>query len=188
MNSVNEQRIKRKYEEIVSSLGLQVSLYFHWRYSIVYVSFYVIKFIAMNEDIDFSDLISVFVPVILALWSVIEISRIYLGYAGNLGEQVPHLFGFLFLSIFPQSILIILMMVLPWNRPNHWVVDKVLNVFQILFILSQLGFGYIAIKKVIQAQTLKFKIKTNQRIQQQQQKLLGQNNKLCIDQSDIKED
>merc|ERR1712083_375908 len=128
-------------------------------------------------------------PIVLSLWGIIEISRIYLGYAGNLGEQVPHLFGFLFLTIFPQSILIILIMVFQWNKTYYWTVDKLLSIFQILFIISQLIFGYIAIKNVIHAQTLKFKLKTQQRAQLKQQKLLGHNNdKLTIHQTDIKQD
>eukprot|EP01084_Bolivina_argentea_P154356 269091_1 len=184
MESSNANNISTnsKYEEIISSLPLQISLYFHWRYSIVYVIFFVIKYIVVKDN--YNDLISIFIPIIVSLWSIVEASRIYLGYAGNLCEQVPHLFGFLFLTIFPQSVLIILLMVLQWNRTNYWAIDKALNIFQILFIISQLIFGYISIKNVIHAQTLKFKLKMSQRAKQKQQILLGNNN-LNINPNDI---
>merc|ERR1712154_352941 len=92
----------------------------------------------------------------------IEASRVYLGYAGNLCEQVPHLFGFLFLSIFPQSILIVLIIALQWNHSQN-LITFFMNIIQILFICSQLLFGYGAIRNVIRAQTQKFKLKTKKR-------------------------
>ena len=184
--SVNAQQ---KYEEIVSSLGLQISLYFHWRFSLIFVAFYVLKCIIMKADL-FADFVSMAAVILLTLWSVIEAWRIYLGYAGNLREQVPHLFGFLFLSIFPQFLLVVVVMGLQWQRSHFLFVDKILGVLQILFLLSQLIFGYIAIRSVINAQTLKFKIKTKQRaqLQQQQNKLLGSKSGLHINPNDIKHD
>lgn len=176
-----------KYEEIVSSLGLQISLYFHWRYSIIFIIFYFIKYLWINDD-------NIFIPIITILWSIIEIIRIYLGYAGNLSEQVPHLFGFLFLTIFPQMILIIIILILTFNtnndnnNHNYIIIDKILNIFQILFIIFQLIFGYIAIKNVINSQTLKFKLRTSQRAKQKKSKLLGNNDQINIHQTDIKQD
>lgn len=131
-------------------------------------------------------MISTFVPIIISLWSLIEISRIYLGYAGNLREQVPHLFGFIFLTIFPQSILLVLMIVFQWNHDNYFDFDKVLNIFQILFIIGQLIFGYISIKNVIHSQTMKFKLRMAQRAKEKKQKILGTDDPTDIDPNDIK--
>merc|ERR1711997_1180876 len=105
---------------------------------------------------------SKFQIICVVVWAVVESSRIYLGYAGNLREQVPHLFGFLFLSVFPQTILIILIIALQWNNTEN-LLSFVMNFIQILFICSQLLFGYIAIRNVIHAQTVKFKLKTKER-------------------------
>ena len=176
------------YESIVSSLPLQVSLYFHWRYSIIFVGFYFVKWLSVKDFKSNNIMTSIFVPIIISLWSLIEIARIYLGYAGNLREQVPHLFGFLFLTIFPQSILLILMMVLQWNHQNYFVVDKVLSIFQVLFIIFQLLFGYISIKNVIHSQTMKFKLRMSQRAKQKKQKILGTDDHVDIDPNDIKQD
>merc|ERR1712228_122142 len=150
---------------VVSSLELQISLYFHVRFSVVHVLFFVIAHSqsTTNENNSISNL--KFQAISAAIWCVIESSRIYLGYAGNLCEQVPHLFGFLFLSVFPQTILIVLIIALQWNHGGN-ALSFVMNLIQLLFIFSQLLFGFVAVKNVIYAQTEKFKMKTKIRRQQ----------------------
>ena len=120
----------------------------------------------------------------------IEVCRISLGYAGNLCERVPHLFGFLFLTLFPQLILLSLFLCFEWNNKYKNCMDRAVSALQILFALSQLIFGSIAIKHVIHAQTLKFKLKTRQRHKLKQQKLFGNNTNdtLQIDQNDLRKE
>jgi len=143
-----------KYEPIVSSLELQISFYFHWRYSIIHI----LTFVIFQ-----SHQLKQFEAICVCVWSLVEAIRIYFGYEGNLCEQVPHLFGFLFLSVFPQLIILSVIMVLQWNRDGLILIWFIMNLFQLLFICSELLFGYIAIRNVISAQTAKFKFKTKQK-------------------------
>ena len=144
-------------EAIVSSLELQISLFFHCRFSIVHVLILIIMQWQWQSRFEFQAMSA-------ALWSVVEACRLYLGYAGNLGEQVPHLFGFLFLSVFPQAMLLVFIMALQWRHGAN-AVCIVMNCLQMAFTCSQLLFGSGAIRAVIRSQTEKFKRKTRRKTQ-----------------------
>ena len=92
-------------------------------------------------------------------------------------KKVPHLAGFIFLTIFPQLVISVLFVTLPIT--TIWIEDTI-NIFQIIFIFFELIFGYIATKNVITVQTMRFKIQRENkkerekqlRLQQQQQSQL----------------
>ena len=163
------------------------------RYSIVFSTFCLIKLMRFDDG-DWDNMLIKATAIMLAVWALVEMPRIYLGYAGNLREQVPHLFGFLFMTVFPQSILVLLMMALQWNHSTYRPIDRVLSSIHILFIVTQLVFGYIAIKHVINAQTLKFKIRTRLRAETKHRSgsggasLIGRDKLRSIDPNDIKRD
>jgi hypothetical protein len=46
-------------------------------------------------------------PILFAIWVLIEMFRLYVGYVGNLQEQTPNLAAFLFLTIFPQFFIMV---------------------------------------------------------------------------------
>lgn len=145
----------KKQQEIVSSLELQVSLYFHWRFSILWVVTHSILLYKKSNNItQFERLVT---SVTFVIWCIIEIFRIYLGYCGNLREQVPHLAGFFFLSLFPQFILMIIFLILP-NYSNQTSLEIVFLSFQIAFFIFELIFGYLTTKNVIRVKTLRFKM------------------------------
>lgn len=114
-------------------------------------------------------------PIIVSFWSVIEICRIYIGYAGNLRERVPQLAGFFFLTIFPQSVLISVMLIFPAmfgdnSIHNQWTIEKIFIIFQIIFLFFEIVFGFNATKNVIAAQTQRFKMRRAQRNQKEKKK------------------
>jgi hypothetical protein len=51
-------------------------------------------------------------PGIFGVWALVEPVRLYIGYAGNLDENVPSLIAFEFLSLFPQSVLCVFLLAL----------------------------------------------------------------------------
>ncbi|GIY44703.1 transmembrane protein 17B [Caerostris darwini] len=90
-------KFSRKSEEVLSSLPLQMCLYFNVNYSplwiLVRIGCLIYKFY------DLSQLYQILLTTIIVLMIVVEISRLYLGYVGNLTEKVPELAVYLLLII-----------------------------------------------------------------------------------------
>ena len=80
----------KKQQEIVSSLPLQVLLYFHWRFSILWIILHSI--LMYNKSNNVNDFERIVITVTFLIWCVIEIFRIYLGYSGNLREQESYIY------------------------------------------------------------------------------------------------
>lgn len=148
------QQPMNQRDQIMSSLPLQMCLYFNVNYSplwfIIRIGCLIYKFT------DLIQLYKILLTAIMIVMFLVEISRLYLGYAGNLQEKVPELAGFWMLTAFLQFPLHSLctfsidFIILPWER----VVDVILMVF----ILLEIVIGYFAVKKISNHQALKMKI------------------------------
>ncbi|XP_075073308.1 transmembrane protein 17 [Mixophyes fleayi] len=120
--------------DIVSSLPLQMSLYFNTFYFpfwwICYVLTLQLKYVLLPDHYKF------ILVTLLILMSVIELIRLYLGYSGNLQEKVPELAGFWLLSILLQLPLLLFLLCdpgvepLPLERASHGILTAFL-LFQI---------------------------------------------------------
>ncbi|KYO23655.1 transmembrane protein 17 isoform B [Alligator mississippiensis] len=94
--------------EIVSSLPLQMSLYFNlYFFPFWWVSSVVMLQLKYSVLPDYYKFILV---TIIILASLIEAIRLYLGYIGNLQEKVPELAGFWLLSLLLQFPLILFLL------------------------------------------------------------------------------
>ena len=133
--------------EILSNLPLQMSLFFNVFYFPLHLLLlfgaYLIKFPQLP---DYYQVVSV---IVIILFSLLEISRLYLGYRGNLGEQVPQLTGFCILTCLQiicclYLVLNLDMVVLP--------VEISISIPQIMFLLSQLVCVCWALRKMAKAQ------------------------------------
>ena len=76
----------KKQQEIVSSLPLQVLLYFHWRFSALWVITQSVLLYQKSQSV--SEFENHLITITFAIWCPIEAFRIYFGYSGNLKEQV----------------------------------------------------------------------------------------------------
>ncbi|NXN90863.1 TMM17 protein, partial [Rhinopomastus cyanomelas] len=121
--------------EIVSSLPLQMSLYFNvyffpfwWLSTVVMLH---LKYPVLSDYYKF-----ILVTVVI-LASLIEVIRLYLGYMGNLQEKVPELAGFWLLSLLLQlpGILFLLLndglKIQPLERAVHTILALFLS-FQVI--------------------------------------------------------
>ncbi|XP_053547656.1 transmembrane protein 17 [Bombina bombina] len=116
--------------ELVSSLPLQMSLYFNSFYFpfwwISYVLMLQLKYQLLPEHYKF------ILVTLLILMSVIEVIRLYLGYSGNLQEKVPELAGFWLLSLLLQLPLVLFLlcdpglMLLPLELATHVILTAFL--------------------------------------------------------------
>ena len=91
---------------------------------------------------------------ILAATTIIEITRLYLGYLGNLTEKVPELAGFWLLTVLlqlPMQGFLLFnedLVILPMERAA--------NVLMVTMVLLELVIGFIALRKITRHQAKKF--------------------------------
>uniref|UniRef100_A0AAQ4S7R8 Transmembrane protein 17B n=1 Tax=Gasterosteus aculeatus aculeatus TaxID=481459 RepID=A0AAQ4S7R8_GASAC len=120
-------------KRLLSSLHLQMSLYFNmWFFPLWWISEAVMLHLKYPALPDYYKFILV---TVLILMTLIEAIRLFLGYSGNLQEQVPELAGFWLLSILLQFPLILFqlfneaILIQPLERGVHIVLA--------IFILAQ---------------------------------------------------
>ncbi|XP_035214527.1 transmembrane protein 17B-like isoform X2 [Stegodyphus dumicola] len=138
----------------MSSLPLQMCLYFNASYSPLWIGIRMGCLIYKFSEL--SQLYKILLTAVLVVMIVVEMTRLYLGYAGNLTEKVPELAGFWMLTLFLQFPLHCLctfskdFLILPWEI----VTDMIMMVFLVLEIII----GYFAVKVIANHQALKFKL------------------------------
>ncbi|XP_075698383.1 transmembrane protein 17A-like [Rhinoderma darwinii] len=129
--------------DIVSSLPLQMSLYFNTFYFPVWwicdVLTLQLKYVLLPDHYKF------ILVTLLILMSVIEVIRLFLGYSGNLQEKVPELAGFWLLSILLQLPLLLFLLCdpgvepLPLERASHGILTA--------FLLFQIPVSSLTLRK-----------------------------------------
>jgi len=153
-----------RQQDIVSSLPLQILLSNHWLVDVAFGLFstgslwYKFKFIPEKANLNRWQVITTLSGLIV--WIITEMGRIYLGFAGNLLEQVPHLAGFFFLSVFPQLPILLWMVFL---QEPIYEIDRILCVIQLIILIMEIIFGYWANRRIISAQTLRWRIEMRRR-------------------------
>ncbi|XP_032840116.2 transmembrane protein 17 isoform X2 [Tyto alba] len=131
--------------EIISSLPLQMSLYFNvyffpfwWLTAVVMLH---LKYPVLSDDYKF------ILVTVMILTPLIEVIRLYLGYMGNLQEKVPELAGFWLLSLLLQLPIILFLLfneglkILPLERAVHTVFA--------LFLTFQVIAGFVTLKRMV---------------------------------------
>jgi hypothetical protein len=91
---------------MLSSTNLQMILYYNFFFSLAYTWFYAltIRWKYLNSG----DVRAQFVtPALFVIWALVEAGRLYVGYTGNMNEDTPGMAAFIFLTIFPQFILML---------------------------------------------------------------------------------
>merc|ERR1712141_399587 len=137
--------------EIVTDLPLQMCLFFNlcyfpfWLITSIVIAY--VKFEHLNYLYKF-----ILVTVLVAT-TIIEITRLYLGYLGNLTEKVPELAGFWLLTVLlqlpMQGFLLFneALVILPMERAA--------NVLMVTMVLLELVIGFIALRKITRHQAKK---------------------------------
>ncbi|KAM4636680.1 transmembrane protein 17 [Discoglossus pictus] len=120
--------------ELVSSLPLQMSLYFNT----FYFPFWWISDVIMLQ-LKYPllpDYYKFILVTLLILMSLIEVIRLYLGYSGNLQEKVPELAGFWLLSLLLQLPLLLFLLFDPGLQllPLEMAVHGILTGFLVFEI------------------------------------------------------
>ncbi|XP_075440726.1 transmembrane protein 17 [Ascaphus truei] len=101
--------------DVVSSLPLQMSLYFNTFY---FPLWWICDFLLLQLKFPLlPDYYKFLLVTLLILMSVIELIRLYLGHSGNLQEKVPELAGFWLLSLLLQLPLLLFLLCDPGLEP-----------------------------------------------------------------------
>ena len=95
----------KMYQEIVSSLPLQVLLYFHWRFSVLWAITHMT--LMHQKSLYVSEFENSLTGVTFTIWCFIETFRIYFGYKGNLKEQV-------YLTKYPFTYVVFFVVLFDW--------------------------------------------------------------------------
>ncbi|XP_014820279.1 PREDICTED: transmembrane protein 17-like [Calidris pugnax] len=140
--------------EILSSLPLQMSLYFNvyffpfwWLSAVVMLH---VKYPVLSDYYKF------ILVTIMILTSLIEIIRLYLGYMGNLQEKVPELAGFWLLTLLLQLPIILFLLfnegliILPLERAVHIVFA--------LFLMFQVVAAFVTLKRMVNKLATHFRL------------------------------
>ncbi|XP_003230419.1 transmembrane protein 17 [Anolis carolinensis] len=140
--------------EIVSSLPLQMSLYFNlcffpfwWLSNILMLQ---LKYPVLPDYYKF------ILVTIAILTSLIEIIRLYLGYMGNLQEKVPELAGFWLLSILLQLPLILFLLLNEGLKIQP--LERAVNIIFIVFLSFQVISAFLALKKMVNQLATRFRL------------------------------
>lgn len=116
------------YKPSLSSLPLQISLYYNSLFSFFFAI--VIGSCSINKIFYWNKKVSISV---LSVWAFIEPIRLYYGYSGNLNEKVPELATYLLISLFPTGPFLIY---LAFLQPVIFPVDTFLSIIMLCFLVS----------------------------------------------------
>ncbi|XP_050750484.1 transmembrane protein 17 isoform X1 [Gymnogyps californianus] len=144
----------RADNEIVSSLPLQMSLYFN----VYFFPFWWLSTVVMLhlKYPVLSDYYKFILVTIMILASLIEVIRLYLGYMGNLQEKVPELAGFWLLSLLLQLPIILFLLfneglkIQPLERAVHIVFA--------LFLTFQVVAAFVTLKRMVNKLATHFRL------------------------------
>ena len=140
---------------LISDLGLQVALYLNCHFSPIWfitcIVMLSLKYSRINEFYKF-----VLIVVYIVMGSI-EITRLYLGYSGNLQEKVPELAGFWLVTFILQLPLTCFLL---FNE--HVVIlpmERAINIVMLAFLLFEVIQGYRAVKRMTDVQVKKFHLR-----------------------------
>lgn len=140
---------------LLSDLGLQLALYLNCYFSpcwfVVCIIMLNLKYSKVNQ---FYKFVLIVVYIVMAC---IELTRLYLGYSGNLQEKVPELAGFWLVTFILQLPLTCFLLF------NEFAVilpiERAVNIIMLAFLLVEIFQGYKAIKRMTDAQVKKFHLR-----------------------------
>ncbi|XP_071508587.1 transmembrane protein 17-like [Diadema antillarum] len=147
-----QHHVLKPGNEMVSSLPLQVSLYFN----VMFFPIWVVTCMVMLQ-LKFSHLNQIYQFVTITMYVVltgVEVIRLYLGYLGNLQERVPELAGFWLLTLVLQFPLLLFLTVDSHSMP--FPIERAVHMVFLLFLAFDVLAGYLALQRMTQHQVMKF--------------------------------
>ncbi|XP_041260305.1 transmembrane protein 17 [Onychostruthus taczanowskii] len=149
--------------EILSSLPLQMSLYFNVYFFpfwwLITVAILYMKYPALSDYYKF------ILVTVMILVSLTELIRLYLGYVGNLLEKVPELAGFWLLTLLPQ-LPIILFLLFNEGLKIHSL-ERAVHIIFAAFLSFQVVAAFFALKRMVSTLAARFRLSEFHRLEEQ---------------------
>ncbi|XP_075244921.1 transmembrane protein 17B-like [Convolutriloba macropyga] len=149
-----DKHVTHMSQQMASSTPLQVSLYFN-AYFFPFWTCANMVMLALKFD-RLSAIYQILLLSCLVFMTVLEVVRLYLGYVGNLQEQVPELAGCWLLTTTLQLPLVIIVLVVP--GVDLLPLDCTVNVILLCFVVWQVFTGLFALYFLSRQQVLKFQL------------------------------
>ena len=143
---------------ICSDMVLQMLLYFHAYFSVVWFAMYWYLWTWKSEHMEYQRAVKILSPTIFAIWTIAEAPRLLFGYTGNLKEKVPQMASFFLLTIFPSLPALCYFL---FAEVNKLPLDWVLHVIQFALTLAELYFGRRALTLLIRSQRDRFAVQAH---------------------------
>ncbi|NXO23178.1 TMM17 protein, partial [Cisticola juncidis] len=149
--------------EILSSLPLQMSLYFN----VYFFPFWWLVTVAILylKYPDLSDYYKFILVTIMILVSLTELIRLYLGYVGNLLEKVPELAGFWLLTLLPQ-LPVILFLLFNEALKIHSL-ERAFHIIFAAFLCFQAAAAFLALRRMVNTLAARFRRTEFHRLEEQ---------------------
>ena len=146
LSSAEPNPLRRKPS--LSSLGLQMMLYYNACLSLIFVV--LMGSVAVQKAVYYHR----YVPVVaVTIFFLVEPARLYFGFSGNLREKVPDLATYLLMSIFPQFPIVTY---LAYLQRVKFPVDRIVGSFLLIFMIFQVAYGVTTMRLFIRTQTAQF--------------------------------
>ncbi|NXW88111.1 TMM17 protein, partial [Alopecoenas beccarii] len=148
--------------EIISSLPLQMSLYFN----VYFFPFWWISTVVMLhlKYPVLSDYYKFILVTIMILVSLIEVIRLYLGYMGNLQEKVPELAGFWLLSLLLQLPVILFLLFNEGLKIQP--LERAVHIIFALFLSFQVIAAFVTLKRMVNKLATHFRLNEFDRLEE----------------------
>ncbi|XP_041892680.1 transmembrane protein 17 [Corvus kubaryi] len=149
--------------EILSSLPLQMSLYFNVYFFpfwwLITVAILYLKYPVLSDYYKF------ILVTIMILVSLTELIRLYLGYVGNLLEKVPELAGFWLLTLLPQ-LPIILFLLFNEGLKIHSL-ERAVHIIFAAFLSFQVVAAFFTLRRMVNTLAARFRRTEFHRLEEQ---------------------
>jgi transmembrane protein 17 len=146
---------RMRTQEVSSSLPLQMLLYFNCFFSAMYLVLNVMTLSYRLDNLSWNmkafDLL--LAPFSLGAWALAEPFRLGFGMYGNLQDNVPSLFAFVVITVFPT---IPVMLVRTFAQVPFLPFDSAAGFIQLMFLCSQLPLSLASVCRLIDRKTASF--------------------------------
>lgn len=147
---IKTAKIRVVESEISAYLPLQVFVFYNWYYIffmfIILCALFAYKFIYFNYSSNFYEI------AVIIIWFLAEILRLYFGFIGNVNENFSELIAFIIVTIIFSAPLLGYQFMFKIPLP----LERALDIVQAIFLIFEVIFGIIAIKKLVKNQTAIF--------------------------------
>ncbi|NXY25638.1 TMM17 protein, partial [Atrichornis clamosus] len=149
--------------EILSSLALQMSLYFNIYFFpfwwLITINILYVKYSTLSDYYKF------ILVTIMILVSLTEVIRLYLGWLGNLQEKVPELAGFWLLTLLLQ-LPIILFLLFNEGLKIHSL-ERAVHIVFACFLAFQVLDAFFTLRRMVNTLAARFRLTELHRLEEQ---------------------